>query len=320
MSYLLRGAALSLAWFALVNVATSAATALAANALIRANQRQRRRPRLWLAMRLLPALASTAFVAAVFVPSYLQFEPRDAGEGFDLLSTLCAALAVAIAGAGLVRAAAAVGAARRRVRLWLRDARPMTIDAASIPIYELDVEQPIIALTGVFRPRLLVTRGLLGVLNDAELSAAIAHEVGHRRAFDNLKRLAMRAAPDLLCGSAAARAIERQWMSAAEHAADRLAADGADARCALASALVKVARFTPAAIGAAEPISTLIGGGEIASRVQELLEESPQVPRRPRAASAWIGVTVLLASAVILYAPILRAVHEATEVLVRIIP
>ena len=43
----------------------------------------------------------------------------------------------------------------------------------------------------------------------------------------------------------AARAIERRWAAAAEHVADRSAGDSGGARCALASALVKVARLTP---------------------------------------------------------------------------
>ena len=86
----------------------------------------------------------------------------------------------------------------------------------------------------------------------------------------------MRAAPDFLAYVGGARLMEQRWAAAAEHAADRIGgADPVDARCALASALVKVARLTPAAIPQAEPISTLIAGGDIAARVQRLLSDDP---------------------------------------------
>jgi len=187
----------------------------------------------------------------------------------------------------------------------------------------VDADQPFIALVGVFRPRLLITRGLLDTLTTAELDAAVAHEMGHRRSFDNLKRLLMCAAPDLLAYSNAARTVERRWAAAAERIADRISGhpNTAAARCALASALVKVARLTPAPVGSSEPISMLISGGEIASRVQSLLDdEEAAVPSgRPwtRRIAPVVAVAMMLAAA---YAPLLRSVHELTEMLVRSLP
>src|SRR5262249_49820353 len=103
------------------------------------------------------------------------------------------------------------------------------------------------------------------------------------------------------------------------HMADHMAVAGAEARCALASALVKVARLTPAGSTSAEPISTLIGGGEIASRVRELLDDRPMAKSR---AGAILGSAAGAAGAslAVHYAPILRAVHEVTEVLVHTLP
>ena len=75
-------------------------------------------------------------------------------------------------------------------------------------------------LVGVVRPKLLVTRPLIDALTADELRAAIEHEVGHLGAWDNLKRLAMRATPDGLSLLPASRGIERQWAAAAELAAD----------------------------------------------------------------------------------------------------
>jgi hypothetical protein len=118
-----------------------------------------------------------------------------------------------------------------------------------------------------------------------------------------------------------ARRLERRWASAAEHAADRLNGDDSPAaRCALASALVKVARLTPVQPLIAEPISTLLGGGEITSRVRRLLEDRNSLPaERGRSRRSWaagIAGVVVAASAGVAYGPILLAVHTATEVVV----
>jgi Zn-dependent protease with chaperone function len=187
-----------------------------------------------------------------------------------------------------------------------------------VPTFAIDTDAPVMALVGVLRPRLLITRPVLDALTGEELRAACAHEVGHWRAFDNLKRLAMRAAPDLLSATTAARAIERRWVAASEHAADRVAGDSGRARCALASALVKVARLTPPATSIAEPISALVDGGDITSRVHRLLDDAPAA--EPRRAARWLALAIPAAALAITYSPILRIVHGVTEVLVNGLP
>jgi Zn-dependent protease with chaperone function len=188
-----------------------------------------------------------------------------------------------------------------------------------VSAFVVDAERPVMALAGILRPRLLITRGLINALSDEELSACIAHELGHCRAWDNFKRLAMRAAPDALFCTSAARALERRWAAASEHAADEIAGEhGAATRCALASALVKVARLMPED-RLTEPISTLVGGGEIAARVRRLLDDRgvAQAPGRR-------GLRVASAAAVVAigatYGPLLKVVHYATELLVYSLP
>jgi Zn-dependent protease with chaperone function len=192
--------------------------------------------------------------------------------------------------------------------------------AIALPIYEIDSATPMMALVGIVRPRLFITRGVLDALTSEELGAAVAHELGHWRAADNLKRLAMRAAPDLLMASPTSRLVERRWAAAAEHDADQRAADASDVperrrvRCALASALVKVARLIPPPTPTRDPISTLVDGGDIESRVHSLLDDAPAVsPARAFSGTAMIGVA---AAAVLFYAPLLRAVHAFTELVV----
>jgi hypothetical protein len=268
----------------------------------------------------LPAASAVVFVTALFLPSYWKFEPRQVTEGFDVTLAACAIAAMAIVAAACVRGVSTWRRAARRTRAWMATARPLALPGTSIPAFAIDADAPVMALVGVLRPRLLVTRGLIDALTDDELAASVAHELGHCRAWDNLKRLAMRSAPDVLAGTAAVRHLERRWASASEHCADHRASDdNAAVRCALASALVKVARLTPLSLPSAEPISTLVGGGDIASRVHHLLAERAPASSGSRARPAMVlaGSATLMA---VTYAPVLRAVHDLTEVLVRFLP
>ncbi|OLE81541.1 MAG: hypothetical protein AUF76_12695 [Acidobacteria bacterium 13_1_20CM_2_65_9] len=295
MTFLLHGATLTLACFVAVNVLLSALVVWIARREPRTDS-----PAFWFGLRVLPAAVAAAFVSTVFVPSYWRYEPREFVEGFDVTLTMSALAALVLLGAG----------AARGVSAW-----------AGLPAFAIDAQAPIMALVGVWRPRLLVTRRLIDALTDEELAASVAHELGHSRAWDNLKRLAMRAAPDLLAPTASARAIERRWASAAEHAADRMCGHATPTvRCALASALVKVARLTPPEPMIAEPISTLIGGGEIASRVRVLLDDGVATPVRRRRPLRWLCAAMALAAIAASYGPLLRTVHELTEVLVYALP
>ena len=316
MNFVLHGTTLALAWFLVVNLAASALVVWISTRRLRTTS-----PAFWFAVRILPACAATLFVTAVFLPSYWRYEPRDTTEGFDLTLTACAIAAGGLlAGAG-IRGLSAWCRAASRVNLWLHAARPLRIGHSTIAAFEVDSERPLMALAGVIRPRLIVTRGLMAALSADELASCVAHELGHSHAWDNLKRLAMRASPDVLFGTSTARAIERRWASAAEHAADDMAGyHGAAARCALASALVKVAKLIhEPPVPAAEPISTLIGGGEIASRVRRLLDDRTLAPSDARR-RVWIALAAAVIAIGAVYRPLLHAVHYATELLVQSLP
>jgi Zn-dependent protease with chaperone function len=314
--FLAHGATLTFAWFVVMNVAvTMLAVAAAAVAL---REDTKRSAGFWMSLRLAPSLAAVLFTIVLFAPSYWKYEPRENVEGFDITLTLLAGAGLAFLAAAIARGLTAWTTARRRVRNWMAHARPLTIASTTLPAYAIDAAQPLIALVGLRRPRLLVTQGLIDALTPAELDAAVAHELGHQRAFDNLKRLVICSAPDLLTYFRAARVIEQRWAAAAEHLADRIG-DSAAARCALASALVKVARLTPTIPRNSEPISTLISGGEIASRVQRLLADDETIPSartwRLGALGALAGLAVAFA-----YSPLLQSVHEITEILVHNLP
>jgi Peptidase family M48 len=315
-AFLLHGTTLALAWFLILNAAVTAAVALLS---IRLARRERLAvPRRWLALRLAPAALSIAFVAIVFLPSYWRFEPREGVEGFDLTLTTLAVLAMTVLGSAAARGVAAWRSAARRTEQWMRAARPLTLAGASIPAFAVEADAPVMALVGVLRPRLLITRPVLEALTGEELHAGVAHELGHWRAWDNLKRLAMRAAPDMWFATGVARSLERRWAAASEQAADRGAGAGERERCALASALVKVARLTPPAAPLEEPISALVDGGDITARVRRLLDDSPS--DTGRRSSPWLAIALAAPALVLAYAPLLRLVHTVTEILVNSLP
>jgi Zn-dependent protease with chaperone function len=314
--YFLRGAALALSWLLALNLLSTILMSWMVHRLSAARQRS---PAYWLALRLAPAALSLAFVIFVFIPSYWRYEPRELSESFDVTLTVLAAGALALVAGAIARGIDAWTSASRRAAAWDRLSRPIAFAGTSVPVFAVDISTPMMALAGVARPRLLITRGVLDALTDEELRAGIAHELGHLRAWDNLKRLCMRASPDLLFFTAAAATLESRWASAAEHAADQHACGDAAERCALASALVKVARLTPARTPLAEPISTLVDGGEIASRVERLLgdgaHEDHGHTRRP-----WPLLLAGGALGAAAYLPLLQLVHGATELLVHSLP
>ena len=319
LTHVLRGATLGLAWFLLINVLASSAIAAVPPRILSGHAS--RAPAWWFGLRMFPSTVAAFFVAAIFVPSYVKYEPREYGEGFDISLALLAVAAAAVVASGVWRGARAWWRASRRVRAWMRSADAVTLAGAGMQAYVVNVDAPLMALAGILRPRVIVSRRLIEALTPDELAASVAHESGHQRARDNVKRLAMRAAPDVLSATAVARTLERGWASASEHSADRLAVrDSTDARCALASALVKVARLASSAPTLGEPISTFAGGGEIAWRVERLLDDDPHVRAAPPVGPRWIAAGVALSAAWLSYAPLLRAVHEATEVLVRTLP
>ena len=153
------------------------------------------------------------------------------------------------------------------------------------------------------------------------MAAAVAHERGHLDARDNLKRLLLRACPDLVAFSPASGAIEQEWARAAEVRADeRASRGGRETALALAAGLVKVARMVPMS-AAACPSARSHDGGDVEARVRHLVkgaDGSVEPPARARAgvvlASAALG-----GSGVVLATQALPAVHELIEVAARLL-
>lgn len=205
------------------------------------------RAKLLYALRVLPAAISLIIVAAFLVPSYLTYEPLHSNETVSLklaALALCSILGLLLA---LRRGFLSWYATRRLINGWLEHAEPVHLDGILIPAYSIRHPFPVIAVVGIFRPRLFIAESVFDSLNAAELSAAVAHECGHLAARDNLKRGTLRACRDALSIVPAGRKLDRAWSAASEIAADEHAArtGGSGLALNLASALVKIARMIP---------------------------------------------------------------------------
>ncbi len=307
--------AAGLAWFLLVSLAASVATLGMARVMSRWPA-VRSRPSFWLALRLLPGATSLLFVLAVFAPAFQRFEPAEAGEAVGFGLACLAAAALAVMGHAAVRGAAGLRMSARQARAWLRDSDEVSRPGAPVRIHCVRSDRPSVSLIGVFRPRLFITRPVVEALTEEELEAVVAHELEHRSAWDNLKRLVVLASPDLLALAGAGRRLEARWAQAVEADADRRAGRGESGRrLALASAILKVARLMPAATPHPAPVSDIYSGGPVAARVERLVRPEPQKPRLGLLPWTALGFAAL-AGWWATSAPVLHAIHHLTEFLV----
>jgi Zn-dependent protease with chaperone function len=301
MSYTLRLADVCLASYFLLNLALE----IVALALSRVARRgvERMRPangaRLLLLLRLLPSTLSLLGALALCLPSYLRFE-QDASESIGTGCTLLALCGFAMAGASAARL------------LWgLRASAAIEQDGCSGPVF---------ALVGFLRPRVMISQPVRNALSDAQMDAALRHERAHRSAGDNLKRLALLAAPRPLGLRLCFRGLEREWMRLAEWAADDAAIAGEPARAlALAEALVSVARLCGNGAAALVASSLVACNEDLERRVQRLLNTRPATSGRSSGAQpAMLTAAASTAAAILLalaarQSEVLALVHSAME-------
>ena len=274
------------------------------------------RARLIFLLRTLPALLAILFAILLLAPAYLAFEPRHTTETVSLKLGLLATLSAIGIGFAVVRSIVAWRATARLTADWLRQAEPINIEGVNITTYRIDHTFPVIAIVGVLRPRLFIANQVLALLSNEEIAAAVAHENGHLKARDNLKRGLMRAC----------RWLDTDWAEAAEEAADENAAGkGFAVALDLASALVKIARHVPKGSRPTMPAGVfLIGDDEtngIKWRVRRLVELA-QSGRQPQLARSsiispliWSAALLSLVTAFCLFntQTVLGSVHSLIE-------
>ncbi len=321
MSEPLKGLALGLVAFLVVNALASAVLALAWPWLERRNggSAERRARRLF-ALRLFPAAASLVAVGAFFLPAYLVHEPSGSGEVVGMPALLLAGLSTLVVAAAARRGFRSWRASRRLALEWSAAADGVALPA-TLPAYRMAHPFPVVSVLGVRRPRLFVALQVLAALSDAELAAVLDHEQAHVAARDNLRHWLIGACPDFLAWLPAGAAVGRAWLAASEEAADeRAARRGPAAALALAGALVQVARLVPPETTEPLPVLALHNGDDLARRIRLLLgAETPAETARPRRGQRWLAAVLLVTSLALGYAPALRVVHGLTERLVALL-
>lgn len=305
MSYLLRLTLLSLGVFFLNYLLVSSALA-AFWPLIRRRASRWKDSALY-SVRVSPLAIAAAIVALLLIPSFLYLEPSGIGEALS-----AAALAFAFGGIAVLLAGgiSVLLACRRTAQFVAAHAKVGVEKTSAIEVYGT---APMLAVAGAYHPRLLVSRDLKHVLAPGEMHAAIQHELAHIHRHDNLKKLVFRFARfPFLAG------LERAWLNAAELAADDAAATSEVVAVDLASALLKVAGTSNSA-----PLPDLAMSlvperdHALRLRVERLLAWKPRSRTRRRFSSYAAPIVFAVVLLAITYSPLLRHVHELTELFAR---
>jgi Zn-dependent protease with chaperone function len=254
--------------------------------------------------RLLLAAAATPFL---LFP--LAGVCRVALEQMSLLAPILGSPAplMAVTGAGAAIAVGRIVRIRRGQRALLASCRspePEAVPALSGHLTELSRMAGLrraprvviyprgasVCVLGFRRPTIVISQDLLTVLGDQELRAVLAHEIAHVRRRDYLLNwlgVVLRAALFYLPPWPVA------WQVLAEvreHRADRLAAAYTADPLTLASALIKVWRYTPGRLAPWGAVGLLARHGRLEARIRRLLE--PEPPGRPFWRTAVAGVVL----------------------------
>jgi beta-lactamase regulating signal transducer with metallopeptidase domain len=314
MRYLEMALAFAAIGFVVSNTVLSLLTVL----LWRAVRRQHLGSRALFWLRMLPSLGSASLVLGLVLPSYRLLEPRATEERAGPAIIFLGVLACGLVAAGMRRVIVSWLDTRRLERRWRAVAAGSAHLGIPVPAYRVPSDMPLASLVGIVRPRLFVSDRLLEVLTAEERQAVMDHEAGHLRSLDNLKRTAMKLAPDWLALSPVGRELETAWESAAEEDADDHAAGPDRARSLdLAGALVKAVRMVPVTC---MPVSNFCEQSTVSRRLARLLTDVPEGPRRARAMLPRVaGVLAALGIAALLSGPASRAAYHMTEAAIRLL-
>ena len=275
-------------------------------------------------LRALPFILACLAALGFALPAFLRFEPRSSNEILGWRLLVLAGLGATVAAFVFVRSFCIVRATQRAQKQWRSHSRRLQISGVNVPIFSVDGPAPLLAVTGWLRPRIFVAQTVIEKLSWGELFAAIAHELAHVKACDNLKQLVLKTtgAPQwlkLFGGS------DASWLNASEMAADEGALAGGASALDLGSALVKVGGLSrQAAAGDMVAVSHLLplnGQSSIEMRVLHLrkLLESEDQPTRGKGRNDWAVVAVvgLVVGYAMCVGTVLPFVHEMLELLVR---
>jgi Zn-dependent protease with chaperone function len=275
-------------------------------------------------VRILPSLVAAIAALGLALPAFLEYEPSRTAEtpGFPLLLLAAfGAMGVAIA---LVRCWRILRRTGRMQNEWIQQAECISLYRDKVPLYRLETPSSLLAVTGIVRPRIFMSKHVADILNSPELEAALTHELSHVRTGDNLKQFILKVIrlPRWLYFSAG---LDAAWMSTSELAADEGAIAGGASALDLASALIKVGRLSlenhaPQEVAASHLVEGCGAATQArAVRLREMLEGESSA-RVLNVAQGSAVTPILIATLLILYVALLTslpAIHELLEYLVR---
>ncbi len=322
LPYLLRLLCLCFASFFILNLAAGLLVRVLSKSAVRFSESRTARAaaRFLFAVRLLPFALAVLFVLLLCVPSYLRFEPSANSERVSFFFVGLGFLGAAIWSVSIARTALALLASRRHTQLCRSLGQKTRVSGKSDHVLLVENEAPLLALSGLLRPQLLISRSVFRSLSAEELDAALSHEQAHRRSLDNAKRLLLLLAPDIFPFVRSLRTLESTWSKLAEWAADDQATAGNSHRAlSLAAALVHVARMGAAPRLPYLSTSLLACDRDLSARVDRLLHVAASSSAHSRPAHHWLrtgGFLLACCLAASLLAPsALSSVHELLELL-----
>jgi Zn-dependent protease with chaperone function len=299
-------------------------TAIASRTAVRMAEslRPRSAARFLFAARVLPCALGTGAVLALCVPSYLWLEPQASSERIGWVCLTLGFLGVTSWLGSLARVARAVVISVRFDRAWRRAGCETLLAGELSKAVIVEKDAPLLALVGVFRPRLVVSQAVLRSLSVEELHLALQHENAHRISRDNLKRLFLLLAPSPIPFLRGFSSMERSWAKFSEWAADDQAVRGDSHRAlSLAAALLRVARMGTAPRLSFLHTSLCAGDHDLSARVDRLLRvQSRQAKPPARARSLAIGLSLGMAGCIaflLAWPAILSSVHRLLELFLR---
>ena len=125
-------------------------------------------------VRIAPLLIAAAVALLYELPSFLRFEPAGVAEGLS---------PVTMSFSGLVLVASVMAA-------WhMRAACRRTDELCSTIARDASDAGPMLAVVGAIQQRVLISQKAAELLQQEELSRALAHETAHVRSRDNLRKL-----------------------------------------------------------------------------------------------------------------------------------
>jgi hypothetical protein len=307
MMYLLRWAVSSFGVFFLLYAGLSLAVTLSWLTL-----RNRLSATALFTLRVLPLFCAFAIVLLVAVPSFFYLEPRSAKESLGAAGILTALGGGAVILTGMISVVLAWRRASRFLTSCAAHSQKLATDVG-VPAFEVSGLAPALLVGGICRPRLLVSGRAAELLSQREMDVAIRHELAHIRRRDNLKKLVLH-----FCVFPFLAGLDREWLMAAEIAADDAAVNDEQAALELASALLKIARDSSSIPMPALAMSLVPErGAAVSARVERLLSWKRPASQR----SSWRTLAVLatgIAVVTVTYYPwVLAQMHEFTELLVR---